>query len=126
MLHTDVTGLLKARPDERMLKQLVVTPARHTAEPRALDLGEGGGVAIEGVQAQQGLGRTQAFGVEIGDNDLARRGELRPVIAIAGAREGAQPLLRMRLEDGGQDLAPQQRGCRSEMHVGRAATVMTS
>ncbi len=43
----------------------------------------------------------QAFGLEISDNDPTRSVEFRAIIAIAGPREGAQPLLRMGLGHGG-------------------------
>jgi hypothetical protein len=85
MLHADVTRLLQACPNFWVVEQMVVTPSRHKAESCVLDSGEGRGITIQSVKAEQRLSRAYSFGLEIGDNHPAGSVEFSAIITIAGS-----------------------------------------
>jgi hypothetical protein len=99
--HHHVTGLLQACLDLGVVEQLVVATASEKSQPSVLSAREGRGGPVQPIEAQQGVGGAQPFGLQIGDDDMAGGHQFGTIIAIASTREGAEPLLSVGLEDGG-------------------------
>ncbi len=83
------------------IEEIVVLASHYVAKPFAGEALHDGIVAILPIQAYYPLSKGNLLGGQIGTDRLRRLEEIPSVITIARAREGAQPLMRMCLENGG-------------------------